>query len=191
MSTITTKDGTQIFYKDWGPRDAQPIVFHHGWPLSADDWDTQMLYLPRARAIASSPTTGAATAGRARSATATTWTTTPPTPPPSSSTSTCATPSTSATRPAAARRPDYVARHGQGPRRQARADRRRAAAHAEDAGQSRRPARRRCSTDCGSSSPPTARSSISTSPSGPFYGYNRPGAKRLARRDPKLVAPGA
>jgi non-heme chloroperoxidase len=44
MSTITTKDGTQIFYKDWGPKNAQPIVFHHGWPLSGDDWDTQMLY---------------------------------------------------------------------------------------------------------------------------------------------------
>jgi non-heme chloroperoxidase len=44
MSTITTKDGTTIFYKDWGPKNAQPIVFHHGWPLSADDWDTQMLY---------------------------------------------------------------------------------------------------------------------------------------------------
>jgi pimeloyl-ACP methyl ester carboxylesterase len=41
---VTTKDGTQIFYKDWGPRDAQPIVFHHGWPLSSDDWDTQMLF---------------------------------------------------------------------------------------------------------------------------------------------------
>src|SRR6202162_3001567 len=44
MATITTKDGTQIFYKDWGPKDAQPIVFHHGWPLSSDDWDTQMLF---------------------------------------------------------------------------------------------------------------------------------------------------
>ena len=44
MSFITTHDGTQIFYKDWGPKDAQPIVFHHGWPLSADDWDTQMLF---------------------------------------------------------------------------------------------------------------------------------------------------
>ena len=42
MSTITTKDGTQIFYKDWGK--GQPIVFSHGWPLSADDWDGQMLY---------------------------------------------------------------------------------------------------------------------------------------------------
>jgi non-heme chloroperoxidase len=42
MSSITTKDGTEIFYKDWGS--GQPIVFHHGWPLSGDDWDTQMLY---------------------------------------------------------------------------------------------------------------------------------------------------
>ncbi|KWT69428.1 Non-heme chloroperoxidase [Hyphomicrobium sulfonivorans] len=44
MDTITTKDGVEIFYKDWGPKTAQPIVFHHGWPLSADDWDTQMLF---------------------------------------------------------------------------------------------------------------------------------------------------
>ena len=44
MSMITTKDGTEIYYKDWGPKSARPIVFHHGWPLSADDWDTQMLY---------------------------------------------------------------------------------------------------------------------------------------------------
>lgn len=44
MAYITTKDGTRIFYKDWGPRDAQAIVFHHGWPLSADDWDNQMMF---------------------------------------------------------------------------------------------------------------------------------------------------
>jgi len=44
MPFITTKDGTEIFYKDWGPKDAQPIVFHHGWPLSADDWDNQMMF---------------------------------------------------------------------------------------------------------------------------------------------------
>jgi non-heme chloroperoxidase len=44
MSIVTTKDGTRIFYKDWGPKDAQPIVFHHGWPLSADDWDNQLLF---------------------------------------------------------------------------------------------------------------------------------------------------
>ncbi|EDT04153.1 alpha/beta hydrolase fold [Burkholderia ambifaria IOP40-10] len=44
MSFVTTQDGVQIFYKDWGPKDAQPIVFHHGWPLSSDDWDAQMLF---------------------------------------------------------------------------------------------------------------------------------------------------
>jgi non-heme chloroperoxidase len=43
MDFITVEDGTEIFYKDWGPRDAQAIVFHHGWPLSADDWDNQMM----------------------------------------------------------------------------------------------------------------------------------------------------
>src|SRR6185503_18486025 len=45
MGTITTSDGTQIYFKDWGSRNAQPIVFHHGWPLSSDDWDGQMLYM--------------------------------------------------------------------------------------------------------------------------------------------------
>ena len=44
MSTIVTSDGVSIFYKDWGPKDGQPIMFHHGWPLSADDWDNQMLF---------------------------------------------------------------------------------------------------------------------------------------------------
>ncbi|MEU1485339.1 alpha/beta hydrolase [Streptomyces sp. NPDC005752] len=44
MGTVTTIDGTDIYYKDWGPRDAQPIMFHHGWPLSGDDWDSQMLF---------------------------------------------------------------------------------------------------------------------------------------------------
>ena len=42
MPTITTKDGTQIYYKDWGK--GQPIVFSHGWPLTADDWDGQMMF---------------------------------------------------------------------------------------------------------------------------------------------------
>src|SRR4051794_38655931 len=44
MTHITTQDGTHIFYKAWGAKDAQPIVFHHGWPLSADDWDNQMMF---------------------------------------------------------------------------------------------------------------------------------------------------
>jgi non-heme chloroperoxidase len=42
MNTITVKDGTQIYYKDWGK--GQPLFFHHGWPLSADDWDAQMMF---------------------------------------------------------------------------------------------------------------------------------------------------
>ena len=44
MGYVTTNDGVEIFYKDWGPKDAQPVVFHHGWPLSSDDWDAQMLF---------------------------------------------------------------------------------------------------------------------------------------------------
>ncbi|CNH74828.1 putative biotin biosynthesis protein [Yersinia massiliensis] len=44
MSFVTTTDNVSIFYKDWGPKDAQPLFFHHGWPLSADDWDAQMLF---------------------------------------------------------------------------------------------------------------------------------------------------
>lgn len=45
MAMIKTRDGTSIFFKDWGPKEAKPIVFHHGWPLSSDDWDNQMLFL--------------------------------------------------------------------------------------------------------------------------------------------------
>jgi non-heme chloroperoxidase len=44
MNTVTTKDDVRIFYKVWGPKAAQPIVFHHGWPLCSDDWDAQMLF---------------------------------------------------------------------------------------------------------------------------------------------------
>src|SRR5207302_7879116 len=45
MSTITTKDRTQIYYKDWGPKTGQPVVFSHGWPLSSDAWESQMFFL--------------------------------------------------------------------------------------------------------------------------------------------------
>ena len=76
MGTVTTSDGTEIFYKDWGS--GQPVVFSHGWPLSADDWDTQMMF-SCCTATASSPMTGAATVDPPRPATATTWTTTPTT----------------------------------------------------------------------------------------------------------------
>jgi non-heme chloroperoxidase len=44
MGYVTTKDGVEIFYKDWGPKDAQTLMFHHGWPLSSDDWDAQLLF---------------------------------------------------------------------------------------------------------------------------------------------------
>src|SRR4028118_1097776 len=44
MNRTAPRGGAQVCYKDWGPRTAQPIVFHHGWPLSADDWDNQMLF---------------------------------------------------------------------------------------------------------------------------------------------------
>ena len=44
MSFVTTDDGTEIYFKDWGDKDAQPIYFHHGWPLSSDDWDAQLLF---------------------------------------------------------------------------------------------------------------------------------------------------
>lgn len=44
MSYVTTGNGVEIFYKDWGAKDSQPIMFHHGWPLSSDDWDAQLLF---------------------------------------------------------------------------------------------------------------------------------------------------
>lgn len=72
MPMVTTKDGVEIFYKDWGS--GQPIVFSHGWPLSADDWDAQMMLCSSPTgAFASLLTTGAAMAAPPRSATVTTW----------------------------------------------------------------------------------------------------------------------
>ena len=77
MSTITTTDGTEIFYKDWGS--GQPIVFSHGWPLSADDWDTQMLFFLQPWLPGRRPRPAWARPLHARPAMVTTWTTTPTT----------------------------------------------------------------------------------------------------------------
>ena len=73
MGIVKTKDGVEIFYKDWGK--GQPIVFSHGWPLSADDWDNQMLFF-LGHGYRSSPMTAAATAAPPNP-TATIWITMP------------------------------------------------------------------------------------------------------------------
>ena len=173
MSTITTKDGVEIFYKDWGT--GQPIVFSHGWPLSADDWDAQMMFF-LGRAFASSPTTAAATAARPRRR-----------------------------RPRHGplrRRPAaltahldlqdavhvghstgggevarYLARHGESRVAKAVLISAVPPLMVKTRGQSGRPAQGRVRRLPGADRAPTARSSTRTSPAGPFYGFNRPGAK--------------
>ena len=74
MATITTKDGTTIYYKDWGT--GQPIVFSHGWPLTGDDWDSQMLFFG-SKDIVSLRTIGAAMDVLRKLGMATTWIRTP------------------------------------------------------------------------------------------------------------------
>ena len=142
MGTITTRDGVEIFYKDWGPRDAQPMVFHHGWPLSADDWDTQMLYfLGKGYRVVAHDRRGHGRSSQVGDG--------------------HDMDHYAADAAAVVEHLDlknavhighstgggevarYVARHGgEGPRRESRADRRRAAAHGEDRRQSGRPADR-------------------------------------------------
>ena len=76
MGTVTTPDGTEIYYKDWGT--GQPIVFSHGWPLSADDWDNQMLFfLGHGYRVIAHDRRGHGRSAQMR--TATIWTTTPTT----------------------------------------------------------------------------------------------------------------
>ncbi len=88
VDTITTKDGVEIFCKDWGPKSAQPIVFHHGWPLSSDDWDAQMLFfVGKGYRVVAHDRRGPRPLER-RSVTVTTWTTMPRMSRPSSSIST-------------------------------------------------------------------------------------------------------
>ena len=112
MPFVTTPDGTEIFYKDWG--DGQPIVFHHGWPLSADDWDAQMMFfLQHGYRVVAHDRRGHGRSTPDRRP-GTTWTPTRPTPPRSPTTSTCTTRCTSATRPAAARSPATSPEHGAG-----------------------------------------------------------------------------
>jgi pimeloyl-ACP methyl ester carboxylesterase len=74
MSTLTTRDGTEIYYKDWGS--GRPIVFSHGWHLSADDWDSQMFFWRR-EVSGASPTIVAGTGDRAKLGMVMIWILTP------------------------------------------------------------------------------------------------------------------
>ena len=76
MPTIVTRDGTEIYYKDWGS--GPPVVFSHGWPSTADSWEAQMLFLA-ARGYRCIATTAVGTADRASPGTATRWTRMPTT----------------------------------------------------------------------------------------------------------------
>ena len=173
MGTITTKDGVEIFYKDWGK--GQPIVFSHGWPLSADDWDTQMLFF-LGTAIVSSRTTAEGTGAPARLAMVTTWITMPTTSQRSTNISVSGTRSTSAIRPAAARWPTTWDGTEREPRREGRPDQRGAAADGED---DANPGGLPKEVFDGLQAQLAANRSqfYRDLPAGPFYGFNRPGVK--------------
>ncbi len=172
MPTITTKDGVEIFYKDWGS--GQPIVFSHGWPLSADDWDTQMLFfLHHGYRVIAHDRRGHGRSTRPR--TATTWTIMP-----------TIWRLDGPSRPERCRpcRPFHRRRRGgalsgtawRKPGRQGGADQRGAASDVEDGGQSAGPSQGGVRWPAGA----TRRQSFAIYrdiAAGPFYGYNRPGAK--------------
>ena len=174
MGIFKTPDGTEIFYKDWGS--GQPIVFSHGWPLTADDWDTQMLFFLHHgyRVIAhdrrghgrSSQTSGGHDMDHYAADLAA-----------------LATHldvkkavhighSTGGGEVAALYRSTRARARGEG-----RAGRRRAAGDGEEGGQSRRNCHSPCSTAFAPRWLRTGRNSSCDVPSGPFYGFNRPGAK--------------
>ena len=174
MGFVKTKDGVEIFYKDWGK--GQPIVFSHGWPLSADDWDTQMLFFLKQRLSRHRPR--------------------PPRPWPvhpgqrrSRHGSLCRRPggADGASRPEGrhSRRPFHRRRRGgplsrtarRKPGREGGAHQRGAADHGEDAGQSRAACRSRCSTASAQGARRQPRAVLLDVATGPFYGFNRPGAK--------------
>ena len=162
MGTITTKDGTEIFYKDWGDKNAQPIVFHHGWPLSADDWDTQMLFFlhkgfrvvahdRRGHGRSSQGATGHDMDHYAADASARLRASRP---------QECR-PYRSLDRRRPGRPLCREIRRAAGTRRQGGADERGAADHGQDPTRTRAACRSRSSTGCARRSPRTARSSIS------------------------------
>ena len=161
MPTITTADGTQIYYKDWGS--GQPIVFSHGWPLTADDWDAQMVFFASRgyRCIAHDRR------GHGRSSQP--WD--------GNEMDTYADDLAALTAQLDLRDAihvghstgggevaRYLGRHGTDARRQGGADRRRAAADGQDPGQPRRAADRRLRRHPRRGRPPIARSSSRTSP---------------------------
>ena len=188
MPTITTKDGTEIFYKDWGS--GQPIVFSHGWPLSADDWDAQMLFFLNHGYRVSSRMTGAATAARARSASG-------------HDMDHYADDLAALTAHLDLKNAvhvghstgggevvHYIARHGESRVAKAAIISAVPPLMVKTRGQSGRAAQGGVRRTFRRSSPPTAPQFYYDLPAGPFYGYNRPGAKPSQGSDLELVAPG-
>ena len=165
MGMITTKDGTEIYYKDWGT--GQPIVFHHGWPLSADDWDNQMMFFLRT-AIGSSPMTAAGMVALRKRSAAMRWIPMLPTSQNWSRRSVCRNAIHVGHSTGGGEVARYVAQHGEGRVAKAVLDQLGAAADGENSGQSRAVCPRTYSMDFRRSSSPTGLSSITTYRRGRF-----------------------